>query len=191
MAAEQAAAAEAERQRQEAEEAERLRAEADEAERAEAQRLVAEQAAVQEAERVATERAEQERAEAERLEGEAAERAEVQRLADERAEAERVDASAEPAAAEEPHAVPSEESDALEQARDSVEQASGRREVRDATEALVDELRGRYEADPDAYLRDYLEALDQLATARWQAGDWWGSRTPSKEAKALRKQHGL
>ena len=34
-------------------------------------------------------------------------------------------------------------------------------------------------------------ALDQLATARWQAGDWWGSRAPSKQAKALRKQHGL
>ena len=56
---------------------------------------------------------------------------------------------------------------------------------------LVDELRARYESDPDAYLADYLDALDQLATARWQAGDWWGSRAPSKEAKALRKQHGL
>ena len=33
-------------------------------------------------------------------------------------------------------------------------------------------------------------ALDQLAIARWQAGDWWGSRGPSKEAKGLRKQHG-
>ncbi|MCB0892390.1 MAG: hypothetical protein KDB51_11300, partial [Propionibacteriaceae bacterium] len=79
----------------------------------------------------------------------------------------------------------------LDKAREGVEQASGRREVRAATEALVDELRARYESDPDAYLADYLDALDQLATARWQAGDWWGSRAPSKEAKALRKQHGL
>jgi hypothetical protein len=79
----------------------------------------------------------------------------------------------------------------LDKAREGVEQASGRREVRAATEALVDELRARYESDPDAYLADYLDALDQLATARWQAGDWWGSRAPSKEAKVLRKQHGL
>ena len=43
---------------------------------------------------------------------------------------------------------------------------------------------------PGGRLIDNMEALDQLATARWQAGDWWGSRGPSKEAKALRKQHG-
>ena len=46
-------------------------------------------------------------------------------------------------------------------------------------------------ADFNVAVADYLDALDQLATARWQAGDWWGSRAPSKEAKALRKQHGL
>ena len=63
--------------------------------------------------------------------------------------------------------------------------------MRAATESLVDELRVHYEAEPDRYLQEYLDALDQLATARWQAGDWWGSRAPSKAAKALRKQHGL
>ena len=42
-----------------------------------------------------------------------------------------------------------------------------------------------------AGVRSLRQVLDQLATARWQAGDWWGSRAPSKEAKALRKQHGL
>ena len=81
----------------------------------------------------------------------------------------------------------------MERARAEVEQASAtgkRRDVREASEALVDELRGRYQSDPERYLDEFLEALDQLATARWQAGDWWGSRGPSKEAKTLRKQHG-
>ncbi|MFT3860384.1 hypothetical protein [Micropruina sp.] len=116
--------------------------------------------------------------------------AERERLAAQRVDAERP--AAELAAAElaEREQLATEQ-DALEQARQSVEQASGRRETRDATEALVDELRGRYEADPATYLNDYLDALDHLATARWQAGDWWGSREPSKAAKALRRQHGL
>ncbi len=85
-------------------------------------------------------------------------------------------------------------SDALTQARADVEEAAAsgkRKDVRAANEALADELRGRYESDPEQYLDELLEALDQLATARWQAGDWWGSRAPSKEAKALRKRHGL
>ncbi len=88
---------------------------------------------------------------------------------------------------------PEPEPDALEQVRAGVEQAAAtgkRRDVRDASEALVDELRSRYLADPERYLDELLEALDQLATARWQAGDWWGSRAPAKEAKTLRKQHG-
>ncbi len=81
---------------------------------------------------------------------------------------------------------------ALDRARARVEQAEGRRQVRDANRGAGRRAaRPRYEADPDRYLDDFLEALDQLATARWQAGDWWGSRGPSKEAKALRKQHSL
>ena len=93
----------------------------------------------------------------------------------------------------EPEPEPEPEPDALEQVRAGVEQAAAtgkRRDVRDASEALVDELRSRYLADPERYLDELLEALDQLATARWQAGDWWGSRAPAKEAKTLRKQHG-
>lgn len=96
-----------------------------------------------------------------------------------------VETSAESAGAAEP--------DALDQVRSSVEDAAAtgkRREVRAATEALADELRQRYQAEPERYLDEFLEALDQLSTARWQAGDWWGSRGPSKEAKNLRKQHG-
>ncbi|MFT3833105.1 MAG: hypothetical protein QM711_07260 [Micropruina sp.] len=96
-----------------------------------------------------------------------------------------VETSAESAGAAEP--------DALDQVRSSVEDAAAtgkRREVRAATEALAGELRQRYQAEPERYLDEFLEALDQLSTARWQAGDWWGSRGPSKEAKNLRKQHG-
>ena len=79
----------------------------------------------------------------------------------------------------------------LDRAREDVGQAEGRRQVRAATEVLVEELRTRYEAEPDRYLAEYLDALDQLASARWQAGDWWGSREPGKTAKALRKEHNL
>ncbi len=174
--AEQARAAEAERERVAAEEAERERVAAEEAEQArraeeaERERVAAEEA---ERERLAAEEADRERA--------AAEEAERERLAAEEAERERL--AAEEAA----------ERDALEQARAGVEQAAAtgkRRDVRDASAALVDELRGRYEAEPERYLDEFLAALDQLATARWQAGDWWGSRGPSKEAKGLRKQHG-
>jgi hypothetical protein len=180
------AAAEAERERLEAERREAERVAAAEAEWYEGERRERERVAAEhEAERQRAEQAEREAAEqAERgAEREAAERAEVERLAAEQAERQ----AAERAEAESVEA----EQASLDQVREGVEQASGRREVRVATEALVDELRGRYEADPDSYLADYLDALDQLATARWQAGDWWGSRGPSKEAKALRKQHGL
>uniref|UniRef100_UPI002605D819 hypothetical protein n=1 Tax=Micropruina sp. TaxID=2737536 RepID=UPI002605D819 len=144
-----------------AEEAEQERLAAEQAER---ERLAAEQA---ERERIAAEEAEQERLAAEEAERQLAEQVERERLAAEQ--------------------------EALERARAEVEQASAtgkRRDVREASEALVDELRGRYQLDPERYLDEFLEALDQLATARWQAGDWWGSRGPSKEAKALRKQHG-
>ncbi len=176
-----------------------------------------EQEALAEAERLAVEEAERlrlvelveldrlaaERAEQERL---AAEQAERERLADEEAErlpepgpvvefVEAPEPEPEPVVepVETPEPEPAPEPDALEQVRASVEQAAAtgkRRDVRDASEALVDELRSRYLGDPERYLDELLEALDQLATARWQAGDWWGSRAPAKEAKTLRKQHG-
>lgn len=178
---ERLAAEQAELERLAIEEAERERLEA---ERAEAERLAAEQAererlAQEEAERLAAEQAERERLASEEAERQrlAAEEAERERLAAEAAERERLAA----------------EQEALGRARTVLEEAAAtgkRRDVRDASEALVDELRGRYEAEPERYLDEFLAALDQLATARWQAGDWWGSRGPSKEAKAVRKRHG-
>ena len=183
------------------------------AEQAEQERLVAEQA---EGERLAAEQAEQERVAAEEnLQRVAAEEAEQERLALEEAEHERVgveQAEADRVALEQAEAdipatevaavseraaeiesaqVPAEST--LERARAGVEQAlatGSKKDVRDANEELVDALRPRYETEPEAHLSEFLEALDQLATARWQAGDWWGSRGPSKEAKALRKLHG-
>ena len=193
---ERLAVEEAERERLAAEEAERERLAAEEAER---ERLAVEEA---ERERFAAEEAERERlaaeAEQERL---AAEEAERERLAVEEAERERLaaeEAERERLAAEQAErerlAAEQADQEALDRARTGLEEAAAtgkRRDVRDASEALVDELRGRYESEPERYLADFLDALDQLATARWQAGDWWGSRGPSKEAKTLRKQHGL
>ena len=213
-AASEAAAAQAERERLEAErlEAERVaaaqaehdrlgaeRAEADRAraaaERLEQERRQAElqEAERQEAQRVEADRLEAERAEAERVKAERleAERSEAERVEAERHEAELAAAAAAEVAAESEPVEQSAAGDSLEQARANLEASGGRREVREATETLVEALQKRYEADPDTYLPDYLDALDALATARWQAGDWWGSRGPSKEAKALRKQHGL
>ncbi len=201
-----AAAAEEQSEQEALAEAERLVAE--EAERAERERVATEEAERRRlVELVETQRRAEEEAERLRL----AERAELERLAEEEAERQRLaeQAENERLAAEEaepeslvelvetpePETLPSPEPepDALEHVRASVEEASAtgkRRDVREATEALVDELRGRYEADPEHYLDEFLEALDQLATARWQAGDWWGSRGPAKEAKTLRKRHG-
>ena len=205
--AERLAAEQAERERLAAEDAERERLAAEEAER---ERLAAEEAererlAVEEAERerLAVEEAERERLAAEEAERErlAAEEAERERLAVEEAERERLaaeEAERERLAAEQAErerlAAEQADQEALDRARTGLEEAAAtgkRRDVRDASEALVDELRGRYESEPERYLADFLDALDQLATARWQAGDWWGSRGPSKEAKTLRKQHGL
>ena len=194
--AERLAAEQAERERLAAEDAERERLAAEEAER---ERLAAEEA---ERERLAVEEAERERLAAEEAERErlAAEEAERERLAVEEAERERLaaeEAERERLAAEQAErerlAAEQADQEALDRARTGLEEAAAtgkRRDVRDASEALVDELRGRYESDPERYLAEFLDALDQLATARWQAGDWWGSRGPSKEAKALRKQHG-
>ncbi len=207
VVAERLAAEQAERERLAAEDAERERLAAEEAERerlaaevAERERLAVEEA---ERERLAVEEAERERLAAEEAERErlAAEEAERERLAVEEAERERLaaeEAERERLAAEQAErerlAAEQADQEALDRARTGLEEAAAtgkRRDVRDASEALVDELRGRYESEPERYLADFLDALDQLATARWQAGDWWGSRGPSKEAKTLRKQHGL
>lgn len=60
-------------------------------------------------------------------------------------------------------------------------------EVFAASQALVAALRDRASTDPDAR-RDLVLALQELATAQRQAGDWWGSRKPAKEAKELTKR---
>lgn len=94
---------------------------------------------------------------------------------------------------EQPSSAEAPAADSLAEAREALVRATeggDRREVRSATEELVELLQARYEAEPDRYLDELLEGLDALAAARWQAGDWWGSRGPGKQAKALRKRHG-
>ena len=49
-------------------------------------------------------------------------------------------------------------------------------------------LRPLAENDPAAYGPELVATLQALATARLRGGDWWGSRGPAKEAKALAKQ---
>ena len=111
----------------------------------------------------ADERAEAERVKAERLE---AERSEAERVEAERHEAELAAAAAAEVAAESEPVEQSAAGDSLEQARANLEASGGRREVREATETLVEALQKRYEADPDTYLPDYLDALDALAKER-------------------------
>ena len=94
---------------------------------------------------------------------------------------------------EQPSSAEAPAADPLAEAREALVRATeggDRRDVRSATEELVELLQARYEAEPDRYLDELLEGLDALAAARWQAGDWWGSRGPGKQAKALRKRHG-
>jgi len=203
--AEQERAARAENARVAAEQAEEERLATEQAERERAAEQAEREQAAEQAEREQAAQAERERAEA-NLQRVAAEEAEQERLALEAAELERVgveqaeedlreaeaaDSSEQAVAPVEPVVAPDQSS--LERARADLAQAlasGSKKDVRDAGEQLVDALRVRYEAEPEVHLAEFLEALDQLATARWQAGDWWGSRAPSKEAKALRKLHG-
>lgn len=56
-----------------------------------------------------------------------------------------------------------------------------------ATAALVEALRPAVQQSPDR-LEELVAGLQELATAQRQAGDWWGSRKPAKEAKELAKR---
>lgn len=56
-----------------------------------------------------------------------------------------------------------------------------------AAQDVVAELRGRFTANPSA-VNELIVALQELATAQRQAGDWWGSRRPAKEAKELTRR---
>ncbi|MDO4784953.1 MAG: hypothetical protein Q3997_07720 [Propionibacteriaceae bacterium] len=178
----EASSAERERARQAAESAQRqaeqdARAAAERAERErvaaeERERLAAEQRARAEAERAAAERAaiaESQRQRAERLA--AHEQAQREREAELRAEAERAD-------------------DAVEAARARLaacRAAGDRAAAYGAALEVVAELRSRFTADP-AVAGELVAALQELATAQRQAGDWWGSRKPAKEAKELSRR---
>jgi len=91
---------------------------------------------------------------------------------------------------EEPAPAPSALGAALETvewARDS----GDRRALRTGLEDLVDLLRPRATAEPSRHGADLVAALQELAALRLRGGDWWGSRAPAKEAKALARQWGL
>lgn len=193
---------------EEAARVEAVRSAAQEAARAEAARRVA----VEEAERVEAERLEADRAEAGRLAAEAerreAERAEAERLAAEAervaVEAERVEAQpravedevlavAERAASQEPSEGRSEPTE-LRAAQEDLRAAKAdgdKRRIRDACEMVVELLRPLADVETERYLPELVAALEALASARWQSGDWWGSRGPAKEAKALARDHGV
>ncbi|MFZ1912393.1 MAG: hypothetical protein WAU30_08555, partial [Propionicimonas sp.] len=69
--------------------------------------------------------------------------------------------------------------------------AGDRKALREACELLSGVLRPLAENDPTAYGPELVATLQALATARLRGGDWWGSRGPAKEAKALAKQWGI
>lgn len=175
-----AAAVRAEREHAEAVERERrVRAER-EAERIEAERRAAEERA--QAEREAAELAEAEREAATQAAIAESQRQRAQRIADhERAQREQ---QAELLAAAH-QAV-----DELESARSRLAAARAvgdRQAAYAAAQAVVVELRGRFTSDASV-APELIDALNDLATSQRQAGDWWGSRRPAKEAKELTKR---
>lgn len=67
--------------------------------------------------------------------------------------------------------------------------ASGdRRETLHAASAVVDGLRPLAASDPGRWGALLVDALNDLGDAMFRTGDWWGSRAPKKEAKALARQ---
>ena len=62
-----------------------------------------------------------------------------------------------------------------------------RRDVLQASQAVVDALRPLAEAEATRWTPTLIEALENLGDATFKAGDWWGSRAPKREAKALAK----
>ena len=88
----------------------------------------------------------------------------------------------------EPEPVPAPEPDDLDLAEQALAAArtnGGRREVRAALEALVDLLRARQAQDP-TYGTRLRAALEELSSARLRAGDLFGARAASREARSLR-----
>lgn len=206
--AEQARAERVAAQQQEA-----ARIEAEQAELLEADR----QAAAEEAERVARKQRREERLAAHQIEVEQREGAvrEAQRLELERrlaagpTEAERLEleqlyaelaepapepvdlepANVEPADAEPEVAQPDELTEARQRWEDA--RARGdRRAARAENERMVELLGPRAEADPDTYGPQLHDALVDLASARLRAGDLWGSRSATRQAKALARSLG-
>lgn len=182
-----AAAARAEAARAEAATLERERAIAAEQAR---QRQAADDArAAAERERAAEERARAERAAAQR---EAAERVDAEQAAI--AESQRQRAERLALHEQEQRRREAELREAAEQATDGLvaaratlaaaRAAGDKQAAYGAAQDVVVELRGRFTADA-AVAGELIEALQDLATAQRQAGDWWGSRRPAKEAKEL------
>lgn len=191
----ESAALDRQEERLEAERAELAELERLEAERAELERLEAERAA--ELEQQAAERAV-------KLEQQAAglELKEPERQQAEPVELEQLQA---PPAAGQPvtsgsqgepdEGVPPDE----DRATDTDDLAAARRAWHDATqsgdrlltraaiERVVELLRPMAAADLETVGPELVLALDELAAAYRQTGDWWGSRGPAKEAKALAK----
>ncbi len=81
--------------------------------------------------------------------------------------------------------------DELEVARQAWQQARAagdRRGARARLETLVELLRARAGNDPEAWTAQLRSALEDLASARLRGGDLFGSRSASREAKALGKR---
>jgi hypothetical protein len=183
-------------------EAERRSAALVEAERLELERLQAELAELErveerargerlEADRLAAEQAEAEQAERIKLEEEReAERVEEARLKAERAEAARQEPAqinAESLEAKSPAAA-QEELALAQQAWLDAKAQGDRRAARRANERVVELLRPLAEADLAGYGPQLQGALEDLSSARLRSGDVWGSRAPSREAKALARR---
>lgn len=60
-----------------------------------------------------------------------------------------------------------------------------------AASVAVEALRPLASEQPSAWGPTLVDALERLGDARFRAGDWWGSRTPKKEAKTLARALGL
>ena len=94
----------------------------------------------------------------------------------------------EPAPTPDPEPAPAapDDLDLAEQALREARTNGGRREVRAAAEALVVVLRSRHATDPSAYGPRLRAALEELSGARLRSGDLFGARAASREAKQLR-----
>ncbi len=60
-----------------------------------------------------------------------------------------------------------------------------------AASAAVEALRPLAAEHPGTWGPTLVDALERFGDAKFRAGDWWGSRAPKKEAKALARTLGL